>query len=1202
MVRAGEARRERELDTRAGSAWRALALLSACVALVNGCAIDPRKLTVSEGATPRDAGFGMDGGANEGGPNEGGAAGAAGSQHAVAGSDGPPRAGRDAEAGTVVDAEAGTETGPDTDTSEGDCCALPAADGGCADVDEACAPAGAARMDQVRAMTRVLTRAPAFAECLQHTMHEASDNLVTAADAVPGVGCSDQTPRYERNGYGRYVSCMPEPDPEHGGQVIEGTSHGDPAWNELVDRQLSRALNALQVEIELFPVASASAGVRHAGYDATTGVSHVSYPGPARELSFEQAVGPYHDGSGLLPDVVRASLRNLGYDDGCHPDQQPAGADHGNCGRDRERWHPDRALTNIAAFCAKEILLRSANPVNPSCGTQGSGAQQGLRSCAQRGLMLIASYADMSGVACHCVPDPLAFGANTNGDRFGAALAVGDFDGDLRQDLAVGAPNKQFPGGTGRGGVFLYRGSALGLQPWRSLSSSEIGFPQDDASCGAALAAGDFDGNGGSDLVVGCPGLDSASGGVAIIPGCRAPCASGEGGLQIAMRQHLSASLPGEFGLALAVGRYAEDDALDDLVVGAPSASGVVASAGRVEIYRGVADDGMLEPAGAYQGDEPHARFGAALAIGDVQSAEGNELLIGAPGPLGGDTAAGGSVYVVSESGTTRLEPPTSGAGDGFGSAIAAGELDGDELAEIVIAAPGSACLYRARGASAHPQPPELVKSYSTAGPATTVAVIPPLDDGVQRLVLAGQPGADTVTLYRPSGTLFAVEEQLGQREQPFWSAEHDARDGGHCSQRGALEQDVACAIDAATFGDTSVGSALAFGNFGAGQQLVLGAPGERAVQPAGVEAGAVYVRGGSRAFDAAHQLHVDPLEYRIDQASTFYAGAGDAWRFGAPSKWHDYVCEAGETCLTWRGPGATGVVAFSRDVAGKVGHAWVGASTKTRFDVAWLWHESLCSGRQLCAVGDVDADGSDDLIAFVRDEISEHANHVHVLRCRGCPLEEWHDDFCRIGNLCLVGRLGSPVGDRDGDDLVEIEPGGAVRFAFADAVGGRFVPSEEEPGGTLCGDGHQCLLADVDGDGLADVVEFQQGERGEVRVARRSGSGFAPAQRWHPSFCTAGEECRAGDVNGDGFADIVSFVREATSGKEGEVWVSLSNGVDFGRAERWARNLCRRTQTCQLGDANGDRRSDVVVFIGPTDGEDSHDVEVALSLPTPLP
>src|SRR5207249_1225463 len=106
--------------------------------------------------------------------------------------------------------------------------------------------------------------------------------------------------------------------------------------------------------------------------------------------------------------------------------------------------------------------------------------------------------------------DDLLCCGSLTGDHFGAALASGDFDGDGYSDLAVGAPDKfydyfccLYPGVGGE--VFLLRGSGLGLDLVDSPKHKSGRSYNELGRYGAALATGDFNGDGLADLAVGVP-------------------------------------------------------------------------------------------------------------------------------------------------------------------------------------------------------------------------------------------------------------------------------------------------------------------------------------------------------------------------------------------------------------------------------------------------------------------------------------------------------------------------------------------------------------------------------------------------------------------------------------------------------------------------------------------------------------------------
>jgi len=127
-------------------------------------------------------------------------------------------------------------------------------------------------------------------------------------------------------------------------------------------------------------------------------------------------------------------------------------------------------------------------------------------------------------------------------------------------------------------------------------------------------------------------------------------------------------------------------------------------------------------------------------------------------------------------------------------------------------------------------------------------------------------------------------------------------------------------------------------------------------------------------------------------------------------------------------------------------------------------------------------------------------------------------------------------------------------------------------------------MLADVNGDGLPDIVGFScEG----VYVSLNTGTSFAAAKLWIASYGT-----RAGgwsdnnnyprtlaDVNGDGLLDIVGFA-------SGGVYVSLNTGTSFaapvlwiatyGKTNGWSDN---NVYPRMLADVNGDGLPDIVGF-----------------------
>jgi len=711
--------------------------------------------------------------------------------------------------------------------------------------------------------------------------------------------------------------------------------------------------------------------------------------------------------------------------------------------------------------------------------------------------------------------------------------------------------------------------------------------------------AGDFNGDGFSDFVVGAPGFDQsfADEGAALL------FLGSAGGLSLVPHWTVTGGLAGaQLGHAAFTAGDVNADGFDDVILGAPGFSNGEAGEGEVRIYLGSTAGLAAAPAWRVESDVAGAQLGFdARYAGDVNGDGFADVIAGAPLYAGGEAAEGfAAVYFGGPSGpgpTPDWAVESNLAGAQLGRSVAgAGDLDGDGFGEVVVGVPGygngesqeGAAFVYLGSASGPSATPDWTAESDQADAAMGNAVATAGDvngDGYADLLI-GDANYDAALA--DEGATFAWyggPGALGANGTPAnadWTV-----------QGGQFEDRLGWSV--ATAGDVN-GDGFA--------DVVVGVP---FFDNGTTDGGEVVVH-----FGAAAGLALTP--------TVTIASNSDLAQLGAT------VAAAGDVNGDGFGDLLAGGPAWSNNETGEgVAFVYLGAAAMPAAIAAWAPEGEQADaqfGVALGSAGDVNGDGYSDLLVgapqYDNGETDEGAAFLYPGSPAGLSLTPaWSAEGEQAGALLGHSLGGGDVNGDGYDDVIVGAPGRDNGQADEGAaflwLGGPAGPGangtpanadwkvEVDQAGAALG-WAATMAGDVNGDGYADALvtapNYDNGQldEGGAFAYLGSASGLPTAADWTAEsdqdlahFGSAAGS--AGDLSADNTDDIVvgadnysvsafgsqegaAFVyRGSFLGPNTAAWAQLNGpqpGCHFGRSVGTA------------GDVDGDGLSDLVVG-GPT-------------------
>jgi SdrD B-like protein/FG-GAP repeat protein/VCBS repeat protein len=747
---------------------------------------------------------------------------------------------------------------------------------------------------------------------------------------------------------------------------------------------------------------------------------------------------------------------------------------------------------------------------------------------------------------------------NQTNANFGYSVATaGDVNGDGYSDVIAGA--WLFIGVNSTGRVVVYLGSASGLSttPAWTMNGSELG-----SSIGYSVStAGDVNDDGYSDVIIGDPNLSAAYVYLGSASGLAGSPAS-------TMVKETTGTLSNYGGVVANAGDVNGDGYADVLVADSYYANGE-SYEGKIYLYVGTPAGVNTTPAWSVEGNSATAYLGSGLATaGDVNGDGYADVIIGARGYTDTLPSQGRAVVYLGSSAGLAATPAWTFNGDQAGAYVGiavstAGDVNGDGYADVVVGAYGysnpetnEGRAYIFPGSASGPVPGWSVESNSANGTlGGAVATAGDVNGDGYADILVGAPYYDGAATDQGAAYLY-LGSASGPPLFPGWSVESD-------------QTNAALGWSVASAGDVN-GDGFA--------DVIVGAPGYDNGQ---TNEGRAYVYLGGASGLAASPAWTAEGNENGDGFGISVASAGDVNRDG----YSDVIV------------GAAGYDVDDGSVTG-AGRAIVYLGSPFGLAANPVWTAlgdqiGALFGISVASAGDVNGDGYFDVVVGAEKYSNGQTSEGRAYLYLGSPLgpsatPAWMAEADLAG--AGYGRAVASAGDvnRDGYSDVIV---GAYRWNDA-TVGGRVYLYLGSPSGLATsnvwsdfGYSPSALYGlfvagagDVNGDGYSDIIVGAPGLNGAAGAAylyQGSASGI-PELTWFkvapnfPSFL-GWPVGTAGDVNGDGYADVITCEDELP-------YVYLGSSSGLATAPAWSENQFGCESFASAGDVNGDGVADLVL------------------------